>query len=85
MISEIRYFKDGVTAPQRIVRAYRPATPWVEGLGLPGRLEIENHRRGTTTSVDFEVVRTDAALPDAFFSRDFLESSRKIPVARAGD
>jgi len=48
---------------------------------FPAKLEIENHRRGTVTTVDFEKVIARSA-PDAFFSTDALESSRSVPFLK---
>ena len=84
MIIEIRYFRDEATAPRRIVRGFRAQPPRPAGLTIPARLEIENYRRGTTTTVDFEIVSTTTPVPDSLFSVDFLESSRRIPVPRKG-
>lgn len=83
MTLEIRFFANHSTAPRRIIRAYRSGEEGVYPSLFPAKLEIENHRRGTVTIVEFEKVVAISA-PDAFFSTDSLESARSVPYLRDG-
>lgn len=83
MTLEIRYFTRQSTAPRRIIRAYRASDEGVYPRLFPARLEIENHRRGTVTIVEFEKVVSISA-PDSFFSTDALESARSVPYLAEG-
>jgi hypothetical protein len=76
---EVRFFRDGVTAPYRIVRAPRAETSRFGDVVLPGLLLIDNYRRGTRTRVTFSDTQTGIELPDALFSVDALERSQSIP------
>lgn len=83
MALEIRYLRDGKEKPVRVVRATRSTDPAWATPSVPAVLEIENVRRGTTTTVDFEKVVARAA-PTRLFTTDALESSRSIPFLDEG-
>jgi len=83
MTLEVRYFTDNKPAPQRIVRAYRSTDPLWSAPTVPGRLEIENYRRGTVTEVAFELVVPRPA-PKSLFKTDALESARSVPYLATG-
>ncbi len=78
-ILEVRYFKEGESAPYRAVSSPRRFMVEQDGHVLPTRMTVHNYVRGTMTEVTFEDLKVNPPIDDSLFSLVTLEQERKIP------
>lgn len=80
-----RYFKRDQSEAYRVIKAPRSHIVAREGHLFPGRLEVENLARGTTTEVEFRELEINPVIDDRIFSVSALEQERRIPGSEANE
>jgi hypothetical protein len=80
-ILEVRYFRKGCDEPCKVQKVPRAMILKRDGFLIPTRIEVEDFRRRSVTTVEFEEIRVNPEIRDSLFSTVALESGRDIPFA----
>jgi hypothetical protein len=80
-ILEVRYFRKGSDEPCKVQKVPRAMILKRDGFLIPTRIEVEDFRRRSVTTVEFEDIRVNPKISDSLFSTVALESGRDIPFA----